>query len=238
MGERSSFFLAGLAGLAAAVLCLFVRNSAPAGAPVRLQEVPGLLRDRNLLACTLLAVLTQVVAFSTYSGFVTNYAVDIGAQAAQLSLMSIVMMVPLVASNYLVASKWLNRFGARSFSGGLRLDGNLLRGAPLGARHGVGLCAAGAGGREQHPYHVRAAGGLRAECGPRPPFHRYGLFQAIYGLGMTAGPILMGMLTDGLSLPAAFRVMSVVALLALVLTLTLLPRRVKRLDGRPGFPLC
>ena len=37
-----------------------------------------------------------------------------------------------------------------------------------------------------------------------------------------------GMLTDGLSLPAAFRVMSVVALLALVLTLTLLPRRVKR----------
>ena len=48
------------------------------------------------------------------------------------------------------------------------------------------------------------------------------------GLGMTAGPILMGMLTDGLSLPAAFRVMSVVALLALVLTLTLLPRRVKR----------
>ena len=55
-----------------------------------------------------------------------------------------------------------------------------------------------------------------------------GFFQAIYGLGMTAGPILMGMLTDGLSLPAAFRVMSVVALLALVLTLTLLPRRVKR----------
>ena len=55
-----------------------------------------------------------------------------------------------------------------------------------------------------------------------------GFFQAIYGLGMTAGPILMGMLTDGLSLPAAFRVMSVVALLALVLTLTLLPRRAKR----------
>lgn len=229
LGERSSFFLAGLAGLAAAVLCLFVRNSAPAGAPVRLQEVPGLLRDRNLLACTLLAVLTQVVAFSTYSGFVTNYAVDIGAQAAQLSLMSIVMMVPLVASNYLVASKWLNRFGARSL---------LEVGFGLTAIYCVVLPWAPA---MEWVYVLQALAGvsntltmsvLLGVCvqnvDPGRRSTAMGFFQAIYGLGMTAGPILMGMLTDGLSLSAAFRVMSVVSLLALVLTLTLLPRRVKR----------
>ncbi|MDD6213502.1 MAG: MFS transporter [Clostridiales bacterium] len=55
-----------------------------------------------------------------------------------------------------------------------------------------------------------------------------GLFQALYGIGMTAGPVLIGHLVDGCGYHAAYLLFAAVCLASLVLALVLLPMLERR----------
>ncbi len=223
-GVRGCFLLSGVTALLALALCLGLRKAPDTGPPILLRQLPALLRSRTLVACSLLAILAQTVAFSTYSSFVSNHAAAIGAQPAQLSGMNIALMVPVVLVNYLVARRWLPRYGLRPL---------LLCGFAATALYCLLLPAAG---RMAQVYALQALAGvgnsltiavLLGGCvrGVEPRFRAtaMGVFQAVYGLGMAGGPVLMGSLTDRFGLRTAFWAMGAVSLLALALTPALLP---------------
>lgn len=225
-GVRGCFLLSGGAALLALGCCLGLRRAPDAGQPIRLRQLPALLRDRTLVGCSLLAVLAQTVAFSTYSAFVSNHAAAIGAQPAQLSGMNIALMAPVVLVNYLVARRWLPRYGLRPL---------LLWGFAVTALYCLLLPLAG---RMAEVYALQALAGvgnsltiavLLGGCvqGVEPRFRAtaMGFFQAVYGLGMSGGPVLMGVLADRFGLPAAFWAMGGVSLAALALVPVLLPAK-------------
>lgn len=225
-GARGCLLLSGGAALLALGCCLGLRRAPDAGQPIQLRQLPALLRDRTLVGCSLLAVLAQTVAFSTYSAFVSNHAAAIGAQPAQLSGMNIALMVPVVLVNYLVARHLLPRYGLRPL---------LLCGFAVTALYCLLLPAAG---RMAQVYALQALAGvgnsltiavLLGGCvqGVEPRFRAtaMGFFQAVYGLGMSGGPVLMGVLADRFGLPAAFWAMGGVSLAALALVPVLLPAK-------------
>lgn len=224
LGQRSSFLFSGCSALAACLLCLSVKDTVYASNPIRLRDLPGLLRDRQLFICTVLAVLTQMVAFSTYSAFAVNYASAAGATAAQLSTMNIAMVAPLVAVNYLTARVLLPAFGTRkilSVGFGLTLIYCLVfpftvsmpqiyaMQALAGVANSLTMSVLLGACVEHIPASSRATA--------------MGFFQAVYGLGMTLGPILMGFLIEHTGMSHAFRLMGIFAAAALALTLLLLP---------------
>ncbi|MFE7084240.1 MFS transporter [Priestia megaterium] len=57
---------------------------------------------------------------------------------------------------------------------------------------------------------------------------RMGLFQSIYSLGMFAGPVIMGILTDAFSIKTAFLVLGTFAIISSVLTKLLLKKQNKQ----------
>lgn len=227
-GVRGCFLLSGFTALLALGLCLGLREAPAAGQPIRLRQLPALLREHTLLVCSLLAVLCQTVAFSTYSAFVSNHAAAIGAQPAQLSGMNIALMAPVVLVNYLVARRWLPRYGLRPL---------LLCGFGITALYCLLLPAAAS---MMQVYALQALagvgnsltiavllGGCVQNIPPRSRATAMGFFQAIYGIGLTGGPVLMGALTDRFGLRIAFWAMGGVSLLALALTFGLLPGHAK-----------
>lgn len=228
-GVRGCFLLSGFTALLALALCLGLREAPAAGQPIQLRQLPALLRDRTLLVCSLLAILAQTVAFSTYSAFVSNHAAAIGAQSAQLSGMNIALMAPVVLAGYLVARRWLPRYGLRPL---------LLCGFSVTALYCLLLPASA---RMSEVYALQALagvgnsltvavllGGCVQNIPPRSRATAMGFFQAVYGIGMTGGPVLMGSLTDRFGLHIAFWAMGGVSLLALALTFCLLPGQAKK----------
>lgn len=225
-GERGSLLVAGLAGLLALLFCVRIREGVSSGEPIRLRQLPALLQNRNLLVCTLLATLIQTLAFGTYQSFTANHAAGIGAGAAELSYVQVALMAPMLLVNYLVARRLLARFGPRPLlAAGFTLSALYCFLLPMtGSMPAVYALQAVAGAGNSLTIPV-LLGSCVQEIEPRSRATAMGFFQAVYGLGMTAGPMMTGYLTDWAGLGAAFWAMGGVGLLTLVLTLVLLPRQ-------------
>lgn len=225
-GERISFLVAGLAGLAALVLSLRCAEAQPSGRkPQTLRENLTVLQNRNLRVMTLLGILAQTVAFATFYSFASNLAGDMSATASQLSLLSLMVTVPVVVCNYLSARWLLDRFGARRlliagfvlitlYCGAVPLCTNVVQLLCLQAVSGVGVSF--------------TMGILPGLCVKEIELARrstaMGFFQALYGIGITAGPMIMGLIVEHLGMAAGFWCMGVLSLATVVVAVWLVPK--------------
>jgi len=219
--------LSAAGGFLALGISLFVReDKVPAArAPLGFRELIFVARERNLLITTMLATLTQVVAFATYNTFAANHAVHIGATPAQLGYMNVALLAPSLVLNYCLSkyllpridAKWLVAAGffftavycvvlpftvtipqlyiMQALAGiGSTLTLSLL----------MGLCVGNIA--------VEKRGAAM------------GFFQSVFGIGMMAGPLAMGILTDHASLRAGFFFMAAVACASMLSSMALLRR--------------
>jgi len=213
-GPRAAFVLSAAGGFAAFAISLFVRDERlPTDRkPLTLREFTHVAGDRNLQVTTLLATLAQVVAFATYSTFAANHAVYIGASAAQLGYMNVAMLAPSIVLSYCLSKYIL-----------LRVDAKLLVVAGFFI---TALYCAVLPYTSTIPqlYLMQSLAGmgntltlslLMGLCIRNVVVEKrgaaMGFFQSIYGIGIMAGPLAMGFLTDALSLRMGFFVMAVVA---------------------------
>jgi len=225
-GPRSAFVLSAAGGFLAFAVTLFVREDKSAGRkPLKFRELIAVAGDRNLLVTTLLATIAQFIFFATYITFTANHAVHIGATSAQLGYMNVAMLAPAIILNFCLSkyilqridAKWLVAAGffitalycailpftstipqlyfMQSFVGA----GNTLTLSLL-----MGLCV--------RTVAVEKRGAAM------------GFFQSIYGIGMMAGPLVMGFLTDFSGLRMGFFFMAGMTFASLLATVAFLSR--------------
>lgn len=213
LGTKSAFGFSLLCGLVALVLSLPVKDSQHQKRGITLKTMLLVAKDPYLLACSLIGILVQMVAFSTYYGFTINVAKSLGAEGAMLSWLNIILLIPTLIMNYLVTSRLLKRFGGRVLVvAGFVVAGvycflvpyaqnltqlfllNILAGFASTLTFAVLM---GQSVRDI-PQPLRAVG--------------MGFYQAVYGIGMTVGPILMGLVIDQSGMGSAFWMMAVVCL--------------------------
>lgn len=220
---QSAFVIgAAVGGLCLALSLLIRENRAPAH-PVELNNLWQVLRDRNMQVTCLLGFLVQTIAFGTYFNFANNLAVRLHASAQQLSSLSVVLTLPAVLTN-LFASGWLvKRLPIRrliTFGFGLAVIYCTL--APLATTMlQLYACQALAGVSSGLTFSLLLGQGMR-DIDPSLRSTAMGLFQTVYGLGMTLGPLLMGLVMDARGLNQAFFLMAGISLLTAVLTAKLL----------------
>ena len=221
---RTAFTVSAIGGFAAFALSLIIKEEGKISGkkPVRIPELLAVAKDHNLLITSILAVCVQVVAFSTYFLFSANHAKSIGASQAELSYLNVVLFLASLIVNFIM-SKWLlQRVSSKLlvFIGFLIVSvycilmphsttvlhlyclqvlagiGNALTLTLL-----LGLCV-----RDIQPDRRSAA---------------MGFFQAVYGLGMTIGPIIMGFVIGIWNLAVGFYVMGTIALVSAIATIIL-----------------
>lgn len=219
IGMNGLFAFSVISALAAlALTCLWKPEKVQATGIFDMKTVLRTVSNRHLLKCSLMTALGQLVVFATSSSFVSNFAKDLGADSVMLSVIAAAFNALGVVTSWAYARGALKRLSER---------GQLMLSFALMAAYCalLPLCTS--------PWHVAAVqlvgGAARAvmytllmaiaprEIPAEAKTTATGVFQSVYSLGMTAGPMVMGALIDlSGSYAASFLMMGAVALVGVV----------------------
>ncbi len=211
-GYTLPFYVAAVLAVLAIVAMLPVRERRHQNTPPTLRQIGTLIVRRDVLVPSLLGVVAQYAIWASTFSFATNLAKNLGASDVVLSVL-VSMNIGLVFLGNLamsllarrVSSRWMVALsfvfivlglGALTVAKGLPMVfvGQIL----LGLASGVG-------------YPVMMGLSIRyVDNGQRAT--AMGLFQAVYAIGMFAGPWLSGILADAMGIQPMFAVTAAVCL--------------------------
>lgn len=219
LNYRITLFMSFAVGLVGLVVMPFVSVPAIRRTPLSLSRLGAVFTDKRILIPSLLMAVQQMILHSTVFSFTSNLAESRGAAAWMLSLLSAVFTAVQILSARIIGGKRfqaIDRHAAILF--GFALQFVYL--AVLALAPGAWVILAG--------QVVCAFGGailaslLLAECvshvsqGERSTV--VGVYQAVYGLGMTIGPMLFGRWMDsGSPARACFLLLGLCAVLVAAL---------------------
>lgn len=202
------------AGLAALGLALFSRapeEVAPAEEPVRLAQLLKTITAPRLFLVSLLGALVMYVNY-TVNGFVPVYAQQLGASAAQLGWLVAAGQVAATLTA-LLASFLVQRWKERTL---VCLALFLVTLATVAAARSTGLLALTLArllyGLSYGPVYPILTGLSIKAVPTQERASAMSVFQAVYALGMWAGPMISGVLAERMGLNGMFILTSAVAL--------------------------
>ena len=205
LGELYAFLLATASGVAGLLVMARIQETRPTGEPMTIRALAVVIRNRQLVQGTVLATVYQLVVWATAQGFVQNWARNvIGMTTAELGFLSVANLLPNTILSRFSGTVFAPRFGRKTVLGAgfgflaaaccfyPQTDSMWsLMGAQALLGCGVGLIMplTMASAIETVPENRRGAA--------------MGIYQAIYGLGMFAGPVIAGWVIEGFSKASA-----------------------------------
>jgi MFS family permease len=220
-GPESAFLIAAIGGFIGFFISLFVyEEKVPINnETVTFRKLLSVGKDKKLLITSTLTVFVQIIAFATISTFAANHAVNIGANPAQIGYMQVMLLAPSLVLSFCLSKYILQRVEAKYL---------IILGFIITALYCFILTFTST---IAMLYMVQMIGGLGntltfsllmgLSVQNVPTENRgvaMGFFQAIYGIGMTIGPLIMGVLTDSTSLRFGFLCMAVLAAVSSIIS--------------------
>ncbi|MFC5451463.1 MFS transporter [Paenibacillus aestuarii] len=216
LGWEAAFIMGAILGVIGMAGSFFLVEKIEPDAPkITLRGISGVATDRTLLLVSMLAILSQILTFATVFGFTPVYATDLGADKFSLSLLTFFSNVPVAIASLLGGRRWAAKFGEkRVVVWGFALMGIftftipfihhlwllMLTQALAGFGRGLSFTVLMALSIKHMPADKRATA--------------MGFFQAIYGLGMFVGPVLMGIIGDWFALREGFILLGIIGIVS------------------------
>lgn len=223
-GWEASFLLGLLSALAALVLSFFIydKSGDEEGkrdkAAITLKELTGVFKDPVLLVVSLLAILLQFNTFATVTGFTPIYGEGIGASKAQLGMLTFYSQLPVILAALCGRRGLYTKIGEKKtillcfilmgifsaiipfiYSISVLYITQFISGFARGALMPV-LMAMGINNIE-----------------PEKRATAMGAFQAIYGIGMVAGPVIFGFVDQWAGMNPGFYISGIICLMGYVI---------------------
>jgi MFS family permease len=180
------------------LLLLTIRENAPT--PSRNMTISAalhLLRDKNLMLHSMIAALLQLIIFATASSFTNNYAKELGASGMQIGFASVMLNGVAFIGSWWVSTNLRERISERVwFIVGFACLAASCFLVPysttmVGVYVAQGLSGAG---RSLLMALTMAASSRNVPAELKST--AMGVYQSLYGIGMTLGPIVMGAFLD------------------------------------------
>ena len=223
-GYRAPLLMSCITGFIAVGLALFVKDVDVTRKPVRFSALIGTFREVGVILPAGLAIVQQMILQATAFSFTSEVTRGLGASAAQIGFSSSLFTIFQILAALFVGHRIANKLGERKIIPAAFLVMTLYC-----------VCV----GFATNIYAIYAAqifGGfanatlfsmLLAGCIKYVPQEKkstaMGFFQAVYGFGMTLGPVLMGRLVDISGSQTAFAVFGVCASFAGAAAYVLIP---------------
>ncbi|WP_225446353.1 MFS transporter [Paenibacillus rhizovicinus] len=221
-GWNAAFMAGVILGIFGLVLAFAVKEpkEGVTRSPISLSHLREVVRTPSLRQVSTLSILAHCVLFITMFGFTPLKATSLGASDGQLTLIVIAFMVPHGLAS-LLTGRWLvPRFGTWNVIGtAYLLSGIFTVAIAFAPNLGVLAVTQVLNGFAQG-MHLPILLGLAIQ-----PFESskrataMGFYQAIYSIGMFAGPFLAGFINDMFGRDYGFVLGGAFALTALLLTL-------------------
>ncbi len=226
-GLHAPFYVALAAAVIGIVCILFFKKPTKALtiAPPSGRELLALLKNKNLLIFSGLAVFSQLLCFALPSYFTSVVAENLGADSSQLGLLVVVFFLLTSVSSLFVGTKLYRKIGgikcvALAFVIGAISALPMFYHMDLGVifiMQGLsGIC-----------YGITCgalAGFVIKAVQPSQRSTATGMLQSIFAIGIFLGPVIVGNVIEAVSFDAAFWVIFALTVLAAAMSLSLIPR--------------
>ncbi|WP_164821525.1 MFS transporter [Paenibacillus koleovorans] len=210
-GWESAFLIGSFVGIIGMVGSLFLVEKFDKDQPrITMKGVREVASDRLLLTVSSLSILFQLLTFATVFGFTPVYAQSLGATKLDMGLLTFFSTVPTAFASWFGGRVLARKLGERNIIIlGFVLSGLFTIAIPFtGTLWLLILTQAISGfGRGFTSPVLMSLSIKHMESGKRAT--AMGFYQAIYGLGMFAGPLVMGFAGDLLTLSQGFVIVGV-----------------------------
>jgi MFS family permease len=219
-GIRPVFLLGTAGGLAALAFAFFLtENKEFHKEPLNLKELFLVAREPNLMLVCVLGAFSQLITFATAFSFIPVLAREIGADSFELGLLTTLYSLPAVFGSLMVGPVFVKRFGERAtLMAGFLLSAGVCAFTPFIRTMPVLFGAQVVGGFCSGILFTLLMGLCIRNVPNRKRATAMGFFQAIYGIGMFAGPSIVGALGDTVGVSWGYALVGVFGLAAALLS--------------------
>jgi MFS transporter, DHA1 family, multidrug resistance protein len=221
-GWHAPFWIGGMIGGLGVVLSLFIveRGKGMIREPINLKDLTSAIREPQLLKVSLLSILAHSIIFTTMFGFTPTYALSIGLQASDLSLIVFSFMIPhAIATLFMgkVVVPFLGKWRALGIAYSLSAIFTIV--TPLIHTKGLLCLIQGFSGFSLGLLFPLLLGMAIEFIPQQKRATAMGIYQAVYAIGMFAGPFLAGILNTAMGIAAGFYFAGLLGFIATVLSI-------------------
>ena len=216
-----------VAVIALLILPLAQKGGSSGTHPFQIRDLWDVLKNRHLLTCSLMCALMQLINFATAMSFVSTYAQQRGAGGFALSLVAIAFYVAGTAASAVYGKGVFSRMSDRTFMAmGFGMFALYCLMLPLCKSVWMILIAQLVGGMSRTLLYTQQMALCTQTVKPEQKTTAVGVFQSIYSLGMTVGPVVMGWVLEMTAndYPTAFVCISAFAIAGVIWALIALPK--------------
>jgi MFS family permease len=212
---QSSFLIGAVVGGVGLVAGFFIVEHFDENEPrITTKVVLQVASDKVLLTVSFLAILSQLLTFATVFGFTPVFAQSLGASKFDMGLLTFFSTFPSAIAAWIGGGYLTSKFGEKKVViAGFMLTGIFTLLIPFSGSIWILIFTqtlAGFGRGVVSPI-LMSLSIKNVDSGKRST--AMGFYQAIYGLGMFMGPLMMGILGDWMTLKQGFILIGLVGCL-------------------------
>ena len=223
---RMPLLMSVLTGFVAVVLSLFIKEGQTRRRePVSIPELLKVFKDKTVLVPALFAVIMQMLGQGTAFSFTSDVARSIGANAIEIGVASCLFTGSQIATAVFLSGSFAQRQKSHHMIAvgfvlfvcyclTIGLTGSMWLIYPAQIIGGIGNAILTS---------VLMSSSIRY-IKPEKKSTAMGFYQAIYGIGMTAGPVIMGYFVEYSGYTGGFGIFAAFAAIAAVLAFVFIPR--------------
>lgn len=216
-GTRYLFLLSAVGAVIALVFGLFIQDSVHEKKYVSIKAFLNIAKRRQLLKVSWLAILSQLITFATAFGFVPILARQLGASNLQLSILTIIGIIPAVFVSRMAGDYFPRTIGIKAtLASGLIGSAVICSAMPfVGSLPLLYVLQFFSGVSRSLVFPLLMGLGIDGIEHERRAM-AMGTFQALYGIGMVFGPVLLGFIAQAYGLHAGFIFTGIIGLSGLI----------------------
>lgn len=223
-GYKYPLIISFLTGVVAVIFALQLKNIPIKKEPMRISALLQTFKNPCVLIPTGFAIILQMILQGTTFSFTSSIAETLGASRLEIGFnTALYTIVQVFAGNWIrknITEKAGDKWAVFTGFACMTASCALVAIAPNIWLIYLAQIIGGAG-------NIMLISLLMAMAIRTVPMERkstaMGLFQALYGIGMTAGPVLIGQMVDSWNYVMAYLIFAVVAAITMVLSLVLVP---------------
>lgn len=221
-GWKAPFWIGGLFSIIGLILSFFIFESKEgiAREPVRIKELVSVMREPSLLKISILSILAHSIIFSTMFGFTPNYALHIGFKASELTLLVFAFMIPHAIATLFMGRVLVPLLGEwRSLKIAFFLASLFTLLIPFVQTKALFFVIQGFSGFSLGLIFPLLLGMSIESIVPKKRATAMGAYQALYAIGIFAGPFFTGIFNSLMGIEAGFYFVGVLGLVATMLVI-------------------
>lgn len=219
-GWKAPFWIGGIFSVVGLILSFFIYEpkSKEVSAPINMKELTTVIREPSLLKISLLSIVAHSIIFSTMFGFTSTYAIHVGFETSELTLIVFAFMIPHAIATLFMGNVLVPRLGeGKSLMGAFLLASIFTFMIPFTDTKNLFLVVQGFSGFALGLIFPLLLSMSIKSIAPEKRATAMGAYQSLYAIGIFVGPFLTGLINATFGVESGFYFLAGLAFVATVL---------------------